>query len=209
MMGPEDCAPMTMVSFFEASRGTWLNRRVVHHLDCQDDEAADSNLIIEPFDKSDPAVEKVCAALNVKINDAAGGARFWWESNLMKEARNDDYAAVVVDAPHPENPRQGFLLRDVGYVEKKAVVSTYSFADDGVLTIKTRYDTNIGIERCWFVNDQIRMRVSSVQFLNGVAMTTYCTEFRCPSEADITRLSSATRTRADQTPSHSVELNRV
>lgn len=209
MMSPEDFAPMTMASFFEASRGTWLNRRVVHHLDCQDDEAADSNLIIEPFDKSDPAVKKVCAALNVNINDATGGARFWWESNLMKEARNDEYAAVVVDAPHPENPRQGFLLRDVGYVEKKAVVSTYSFADDGVLTIKTRYDTNIGIERCWFVNDQIRMRVSSVQFLNGVAMTTYCTEFRCPSEADITSLSSATRAKADQTPSNSGELNRV
>ena len=208
-MSPEDCAPMTMASFFEASRGTWLNRRVVHHLDCQDDEAADSNLIIEPFDRSDPAVEKVCSALNVKINDATGGARFWWESNLMKESRNDDYAAVVVDAPHPENPRQGFLLRDVGYVEKKAVVSTYYFADDGVLTIKTRYDTNIGIERCWFVNDQIRMRVSSVQFLNGVAMTTYCTEFRCPSEEDITALSSATKIRADQTPSNSVELNRV
>ena len=201
--------PMTMVDFFEASRGTWLNRRAVHHLDHQDDEAADSNLVIEPFDAADPVVDKICEALNVDNGESTGGARFWWESNLMKESRNDDYAAVVVDAPHPENPRQGFLLRDVGYVEKKAVVSTYYFADDGVLTIKTRYDTNIGIERCWFVNDQIRMRVSSVQFLNGVAMTTYCTEFRCPSQADITALSSATRTRADQTPSNSVELNRV
>ena len=57
------------------------------------------------------------------------------------------------------------------YVEKKSVVSTYYFAEDGVLTIKTRYDTNVGIERCWFVSDQIRMRVSSIQFLDGVAMT--------------------------------------
>ena len=118
----------------------------------------------------------------------------------MEDTRSNDYAAVVVDAPNPEDPRQGFLLRDVGYVEKKSVVSTYSFADDGVLTIKTRYDTNTGIERCWFVNDQIRMRVSSVQFLNGVAMTTYCTEFRCPSNADIAALSSATRERADNNP---------
>ena len=199
-MRPEGITPMTMASFFEASRGTWLNRRVVHHLDCQDDEAADSNLIIEPFDTNDPVVEKVCSALNVKISDTSGGARFWWESNLMEDTRNNDYAAVVVDAPNPEDPRQGFLLRDVGYVEKKSVVSTYSFADDGVLTIKTRYDTNAGIERCWFVNDQIRMRVSSVQFLNGVAMTTYCTEFRCPSNADIAALSSDTRERADNNP---------
>ena len=89
-----------MADFLEKSRGIWLNRRVVHHLDSQDDEAADSNLIIEPFDASDPAIEKVCSALNVNITDAAGGARFWWESNLMQETRNDDYAAVVVNAPN-------------------------------------------------------------------------------------------------------------
>ena len=87
--------------------------------------------------------------------------------------------------PEHEDPRKGFLLRDVGYVEKKSVLSTYSFADDGVLTITTRYDTNVGTERCWFVTDQVRMRVSSVQCLDGVSMTTYCTELRCPSDDDI------------------------
>ena len=48
-----------MVDFFEASRGTWLNRRAVHHHDHQDDEAADSNLIIEPFNASDSVVAEV------------------------------------------------------------------------------------------------------------------------------------------------------
>ena len=109
---------MTMADFFEASRGTWLNRRVVHHLDSQDDESADSNLIIQPFDSTDPVVEKVCQVLNISASEANGGARFWWESNLMKEAKNDDYAAVVVDAPNPDDPTKGFLLRDKGYVEK-------------------------------------------------------------------------------------------
>ena len=50
--------PMTMADFLQASRGTWLNRRSIHHLDHQDDEAADSNLVIEPFDASDPVVTK-------------------------------------------------------------------------------------------------------------------------------------------------------
>ena len=201
--------PRTMADFFEASRGTWMIRRVVHHLDSQDDESGDSNLIIEPFQNSDPAVETVCESLRVNRQDTAGGARFWWESNLMQETRNDDYAAVVVNAPNPQDASRGFLLRDVGYVEKKAVVSTYTFAEDGILTIKTRYDTNVGIERCWFVNDQIRMRVSSVQFLNGVAMTTYCTEFRCPSEADIAAISASARAQADSTSSDVPELNHV
>ena len=178
--------PMTMADFFQSSRGTWLNRRAVHHLDHQDDEAADSNLVIEPFNANDPVATKICESLNIKAENSSGGARFWWESNIKKGVRNDDYAAVVIDVPSHDDSRTGFLLRDVGYVEKQAVLSTYSFADDGVVTITTRYDSNIGIERCWFVTDQIRMRVSSVQCLDGVAMTTYCTEFRCPSDAEIT-----------------------
>ena len=193
--------PMTMIDFFEASRGTWLNRRAVHHLDHQDDEAADSNLVIEPFKNDDPAVRSICEALNINMIDSTGGARFWWESNIKKGVRNEDYAAVVIDVPNRDNAREGFLLRDVGYVEKQAVLSTYVFAEDGVLTITTRYDTNIGIERCWFVTDQIRMRVSSVQCLDGVAMTTYCTEFRCPTDADINAISEHARQIARSTAS--------
>ena len=189
--------PMTMADFFEASRGTWLNRRAVHHHDHQDDEAADSNLIIEPFNAEDPAVSKVCKELNISTNESSGGARFWWESNIKVGVRNDDYAAVVIDVPKRTNPRQGFLLRDVGYVEKQPVMSTYYFADDGIVTITTRYDTNVGIESCWFVTDQIRMRVSSVQCLNGVAMTTYCTEFRCPTDFDINAIAEQARNQSD------------
>ena len=69
--------PMTMADFFEASRGTWLNRRAVHHHDYQDDEAADSNLVIEPFSADDPVVSKICNSLNIKTEDSSGGARFW------------------------------------------------------------------------------------------------------------------------------------
>ena len=177
-----------MADFLSASHGTWLTRRCVHHLDHQDDEIGDSNLIIEPFNTEDPAVEKVCNSLGVASERSAGGARFWWESNLKPEARNEDYAAVIVDVPDQNNPCLGFLLRDVGYVEKQSVISTYNFANDGVLTIQTRYDNNVGIERCWFVTDQLRMRVSSVQCLDGVSMTTYCTEIRCPSDEDIRKL---------------------
>ena len=185
---PQLTPPMCMADFFAASRGTWMTRRAVHHLDHQDDEFADSNLVIEPFGSSDPVLTQICSNLGVATSDAAGGARFWWESNLKEGARSDDHAAVLIDAPHKDDPRRGFLLRDKGYVEKQSVVSTYAFADDGVLTITTRYDTNVGIERCWFVTDDLRMRVSSVQCLDGVSMTTYCTEFRCPSADDLTAL---------------------
>ncbi|MEB3241581.1 MAG: phycobiliprotein lyase [Synechococcus sp.] len=184
---------MSMEDFLQSSRGTWMTRRAVHHLDHQDDEFADSNLIIEPFDSTDSVVASVCSNLGIDPGQAKGGARFWWESNLKQSTRSDDYAAVLIDVPSLDNPRQGFLLRDKGYVEKQSVISTYAFADDGVLTITTRYDTNVGIERCWFVTDQIRMRVSSVQCLDGVSMTTYCTELRCPEDADLKALAEQAR----------------
>lgn len=177
--------PLSMVAFFAASRGTWLARRAVHHLDYQDDEAGDSNLIIEPFDREDPSVNKICTSLGVDPASASGGARFWWEGNLNQGSQDPENAAVLIDVPQQGDSRKGFLLRDKGYVEKAAVMSTYNFSDDGVLSITTRYDTNVGIERCWFVTDQVRMRVSSVQFLDGVSMTTYCTELRCNSEEAI------------------------
>lgn len=177
--------PLSMVAFFAASRGTWLTRRAVHHLDYQDDEAGDSNLIIEPFDRGDPSVNKICTSLGVDPASASGGARFWWEGNLNQGSQDPENAAALIDVPQQGDSRKGFLLRDKGYVEKAAVMSTYNFSDDGVLSITTRYDTNVGIERCWFVTDQVRMRVSSVQFLDGVSMTTYCTELRCNSEEAI------------------------
>lgn len=174
-----------MAQFLEASRGTWLTRRAVHHLDHQDDEFGDSNLMIEPFCALDPAVEKICGVLGIDPGLAAGGARFWWESNLKPMTRTEDQAALLIDIPLAGDPSQGFLVRDKGYVEKQPVLSQYAFSPDGVMSITTRYDSNVGTERCWFVTDQVRMRVSSVQCLDGVSMTTYCTELRCPSFDDL------------------------
>lgn len=178
----------SMAEFLEASRGVWLTRRAVHHLDHQDDEFGDSNLIVEPFDNKDHAVENVCHSLGINPKLAAGGARFWWESNLQSHSKTDDKAAIIIDIPHQEDSKKGFLVRDKGYVEKQPVLSEYKFSEDGIMTITTRYDTNHGIERCWFVTDQIRMRVSSVQLMDGVSMTTYCTEMRCPSADDLKAL---------------------
>ncbi|WP_255146519.1 phycobiliprotein lyase [Synechococcus sp. ATX 2A4] len=187
--------PLTMAEFLAASAGTWLTRRAVHHLDHQDDEAGDSNLTIEPFEASDAVVQRVCDSLGLASAQVAGGARFWWESNLKEGSRSDEQAAVLVDVVDDQNPRQGFLLRDKGYIEKQPVMSTYSFADDGLLTITTRYDTNVGVERCWFVTEGVRIRVSSVQFLDGVSMTTYCTELRCPSTDQLEAMSAEAQSR--------------
>jgi hypothetical protein len=92
---------------------------------------------------------------------------------------------VLIDVPDDATGRTGRLMRDQGYVESIPVVSRYWFGDDGILTIDTDYENNQGQERCWFVTDNFRIRVSSVRMAGGVNLATYCSEFRCLSEDDL------------------------
>ncbi len=173
--------PMTMQAFFRKSEGTWFTRRTVHHFDCTADESGDSNLVISVFDNSDERVQKVCGQEGVSAEHACG-ASFAWQSTLSDAPPNEKYAAVLIDVPSDETGLSGRLFRDHGYIEDIPVISRYVFAEDGLLTISTDYESSQGQERCWFVNDNFRVRVSTVRMMGGVNLMTYCSEFRCVSE---------------------------
>jgi hypothetical protein len=187
--------PMTMVDFFRKSEGIWFSQRTVHRFDSAGNESGESNLIIKVLPKDDPKVVEVCQAQGVDPRLASGGASFQWQGNLSEKEPNPDYAAILVDIPHPENPRSGKFLRNRGYVEAIPVVGVYQFADDGVLTIDTEYERNQGQERCWFVTDNFRVRVSTVKIMNGVNLMTYCSERRCVSPSELTDLIEQNRLR--------------
>lgn len=173
--------PMTMMDFFRKSEGTWLTQRTVHHFDVVADESGESNLIVQVVEPDDSRIKTICQQQGVEPARARGGASFMWQGNLDERQPNPDYAAVLVDVPDPETDRSGILLRNQGYVEKIPVVSRYWFGQDGILTIDTEYDNNQGQERCWFITDEFRVRVSTVRMMNGVNLMTYCSERRCVS----------------------------
>lgn len=174
-------SPMTMMDFFRKSEGTWFSQRTVHHFDAVDDESGESNLIVQVLTKDNPRVIDVCQTQGVNPDQVAGGASFMWQDNLDDREPNPNYAAILVDIPNSETGHSGRFLRNRGYVEGIPVVCRYHFALDGVLTIDTEYERNQGQERCWFVNDHFRVRVSSVRMMNGVNLMTYCSERRCVS----------------------------
>lgn len=174
--------PLTMMEFFRKSEGTWFTQRSVHHFDTTADESGESNLTIEVLSKDDPRVIEICHSQGIDPSTATGGASFAWQVNLDTRDMGGRNAAILVDIPDTDNPRQGKLIRNQGYVESIPVVSRYSFAEDGVLTIDTDYENNQGQERCWFISDDFRVRVSSVRMMNGVNLMTYCSERRCVSE---------------------------
>ena len=172
-------APMTMMDFFRKSEGVWYSQRTVHHFDTTAEQSGDSNIIIEVLDKSDSRIQQVCEAQQIDPDLAIGGATFQWQDNLDDPNPNPDWAAVLVDIPDQEKRGKGRFLRNKGYVEGIPVVCQYSFAPDGVLTIVTEYEKNQGMERCWFITDDFRVRVSTVKMMNGVNLMTYCSERRC------------------------------
>ncbi|MEL6552146.1 MAG: phycobiliprotein lyase [Cyanobacteria bacterium J06621_11] len=169
--------PMTMMAFFYKSEGVWFTQRTVHHFDVVADESGESNLIVGVVTPDDQRVIDICKSQNIDPSLAAGGATFAWQANLSENAPSSS-AAVLVDVPDDESGLSGKLIRDRGYVETIPVVSRYWFGQDGVLTIDTDYETNQGQERCWFLTDDFRVRVSTARMMNGVNLMTYCSEKR-------------------------------
>lgn len=175
--------PMSMKTFFRKSEGMWFTQRSVHHFDCTADESGESNLIISVFEPHDERVIKICNQQGLAPERASSGALFGWKSNLNDAPPSDKYAALLVDVPDEASQgRSGRLFRDHGYVEDIPVISRYCFAEDGLLTISTDYENSQGQERCWFVHDNFRVRVSTVRMMDGVNLMTYCSEFRCLSD---------------------------
>ena len=171
--------PMTMMDFFRKSEGMWFTQRSVHHFDLVADESGESNLIVQVIEKDDPRVRDVCEQQGINPVTATGGAAFTWQASLDSREPSPRNAAILIDIPNIENQATGKLIRDQGYVESIPVVSRYYFAADGVLTIDTNYDNNQGQERCWFITDDFRVRVSTVRMMNGINLMTYCSERRC------------------------------
>jgi CpeS-like protein len=176
--------PMTMMDFFRKSEGVWFTQRTVHNFDtAAADESGESNVMIDVLSIYDPRVLEVCQQQNVDPALVSGGCSFMWQDNLDDATPNQNYAAILIDVPNPNNPKMGKFLRNRGYVEGIPVIGIYNFADDGVLTIETEYETNQGQERCWFINDHFRVRVMTVQMSNGVKQMAYCSERRCISQS--------------------------
>jgi CpeS-like protein len=188
--------PMTMMDFFRKSEGSWYSQREVHHYDLLNNETTESNLIIQVVEKQDPRVAEICQAQNIDVNLAAGGGAFLWQQDLDDEEPNPNYAAVLIDVPDDATGRSGKLIRNKGYVEVAPVICRYWFGQDGILTIDTEYENSQGQERCWFVTDDFRVRVSTVKLMDGVQLSTYSSERRCVSPDRLTEFLEVNRQRA-------------
>jgi hypothetical protein len=188
--------PMTMMDFFRQSEGVWFTQRTVHLFARGDDQSGQSKLYVQVVEKNDPRIQQVCELQGIDPVSACGGAKFMWQEHEAKKDPNPDQAAILIDVPDDETKLSGKLFRNQGYVEKIPVVSRYWFGQDGILTIDTDYENNQGQERCWFITQDFRVRVSSVRMLNGIYLMTYCSERKLVSDADLTLMIQENQARA-------------
>lgn len=173
------------MGFFQKSEGIWFTQRTVHHFDTVADESGDSKLYVGCVPRDDERVHAICKTQGIDPQRAVGGASFMWQAHEDQGDPNPDQAAILVDVPDDETGMSGKLLRNQGYIEKIPVICRYWFGQDGILTIDTEYDNSQGQERCWFLTDDFRVRVSTVRMHNGVYLMTYCSERRLMSEQDL------------------------
>ncbi|BAT51319.1 hypothetical protein NOS3756_02420 [Nostoc sp. NIES-3756] len=169
---------MNIEEFFELSAGKWFSHRTSHHLAFKQSEDGKSDLVIETLPADHPEVIKLCELYEVPASAASCGARVSWNGTMEWDEEKHTGSTVLVTVPDTENPKEGRLLREMGYAEKAPVAGRYKMGDDGALTLTTEYETMWSEERLWFASPNLRMRVSVLKRFGGFSMASFTSEIR-------------------------------
>jgi phycoerythrin-associated linker protein len=165
---------MEISGFVAQSIGQWRSQRSAHHLAFQHFEAVRSVVDILSLPIADERVIALCKAYAVDPADAVSPFYMRWEgeSDWDEDAAPVKGETVLVPVPDRDDPRRGKLLREQGYAEEMAAAGDYHFTDDDVFVLLTAYDRAAAEERIWFVNPQLRMRVSMIKTSGGSGVVT-------------------------------------
>lgn len=172
---------MDIAEFVNHSIGSWRSQRSAHHLAFSHFEAVESDIEIVALGVDDPAVIGLCR--NYGIDPQAAVAPFrvtWkgesdWDENEVLEG-----TSILVPVPDPEQGDRGKLLRDQGYAETMEAAGNYHLTEDGTLVLVTAYDRAAAEEKIWFVNSNVRCRVSLIKTSagSGVVTASFSSEIR-------------------------------
>ncbi|MBD2123080.1 phycobiliprotein lyase [Trichocoleus sp. FACHB-262] len=169
---------MNIVEFFQQSAGKWFSQRTSHHLAFKQSESGKSDIVIEMLPSDNPEVVKLCEQYEIDPTLALCGARVTWNGTMEWDEEKHTGSTVLVPIADPENPKEGKLLREMGYAEKAPVAGRYKMGDDEALTLITEYESMYSEERLWFASPNLRLRNSILKRFGGFSMATFCSEIR-------------------------------
>jgi phycoerythrin-associated linker protein len=177
---------MDITQFVAGSIGQWKSQRSAHHMIFGHFEAVRSEIEILALTPDNPAVIELCQAYDIDPRQAVSPFHMSWEGESdWDEAEVLKGSTVLVPIPDPNLPNQGLLLRDRGYAENMAAAAKYHITEDGVFVLITEYDRAAAEERIWFVNPNLRFRVSTIKTSdgNGVVTASFSSELRVMPQA--------------------------
>jgi hypothetical protein len=169
---------MNIEEFFALSAGKWFSHRTSHHLAFKQSEDGKSDITIEMLAADHPEVVQLCQQYEINPQAASCGARVTWNGTMEWDEEKHTGSTVLVTIPDPHSPKEGKLLREMGYAEKAPVAGTYKMGDDDALTLVTEYETMWSEERLWFASPNLRMRVSILKRFGGFSMASFTSEIR-------------------------------
>jgi phycoerythrin-associated linker protein len=164
---------MDITQFVAGSIGQWKSQRSAHHMIFGHFEAVRSEIDIVALTPADLAVIELCQAYDIDPSQAISPFHMSWEGESdWDEKEVLKGSTVLVPIPDPNLPNRGLLLRDRGYAETMAAAAKYHITEDGVFVLITEYDRAAAEERIWFVNPNLRFRVSTIKTSDGTGVVT-------------------------------------
>jgi phycoerythrin-associated linker protein len=164
---------MDIREFVERSIGHWRSQRSAHHLAFGHFEAIQSEIDIAPLAFDDPDVVELCHAYDTDPQAIVSPFRMTWEGQSdWDESQVLKGTCILVPVPDRGRPQQGKLLRDQGYAETMAAAGEYTLTEDGTFVLVTAYDRAAAEEKIWFVNPNVRCRVSLIKTSAGTGVVT-------------------------------------
>jgi phycoerythrin-associated linker protein len=173
---------MDISQFVQQSIGQWRSQRSAHHLAFQHFEAVMSTIDITAIAEDDPRVLELCKLHGTDPGLAVSPFHMKWEgeSDWDEDSPPVKGETVLIPIPDPIQPNRGKLLRSQGYAEEMAAAGDYFFTEEGVFVLETFYDRAAAEERIWFVNPNLRFRVSMIKTSggSGVVTASFASEIR-------------------------------
>ena len=164
---------MDIIEFVNHSIGRWRSQRSAHHLAFAHFEAVESEIDIVALSVDDPAVIDLCNSHSIDPHLAVAPFRVSWKGESdWNEDEVLEGTSILVPVPQTDQPHRGKLLRDQGYAETMAAAGDYHLTEDGTFVLVTAYDRAAAEEKIWFVNPNVRCRVSLIKTSAGTGVVT-------------------------------------
>lgn len=172
---------MDIQNFVEQSIGHWRSQRSAHHLAFGHFEAIKSNIAITSVPTDDKRVIELCHSYDIDPTTVTSPFHMSWEGNSdWDDSETMAGSCILIPVPNPDAPGTGKLLRDRGYAETMAAAGDYHFTNDGTFVLVTHYDRAAAEEKIWFINPNVRCRVSLIKTSagSGVVTASFSSEIR-------------------------------